>query len=564
MLLLSDSGDLLAGRYRLRQRVGSGAMGVVWEATDERLQRQVAVKQLLQQAILDPERADEARERAMREGRVAARLHHPNAIAVYDAILDDGLPVLVMEYLPSRSLTDILAEQRHLDPATAAGIGSQVASALAAAHAAGVVHRDIKPANVLIAEDGTAKITDFGISHATGDVVVTQTGLVAGTPAYLAPEVARGKRPTPGSDVFSLGATLYAAVEGAPPFGTSEDNALALLYKVAEGAVPPPRNAGPLTPVLGAMLRADPDQRITAAQVDEALRAVASGLPLPAAVAAASAEWDDRTGRPAATATMPSTSGGRTAIGTMPEGGQEPAGADRTLVVPGAAGTERPARRRKRAYLFAALAVVLLAGLGLYALLGPDEGSGSGSAVSMAAAERERAVSEYYALLPDRAEQAWNRLGPELREQGKQPYLERWSEVSAVAVTSPPRATGDDSVRVEVELSMPDGSVVTEAHELTLIAAEDELLINGDDVLRRDVDAPAPDPQPSPQTPQEETEPQPGQGNEDDDEDGEPEEEEGEDQDEQEETPPPADDDEPPEVETSPAEPPEEGGTEGE
>ncbi|MBA0125220.1 serine/threonine protein kinase [Haloechinothrix sp. YIM 98757] len=562
---MSDSGDLLAGRYRLRQRVGSGAMGVVWEATDERLQRQVAVKQLLQQAALDPERADEARERVMREGRVAARLHHPNAIGVFDVVLDDGMPVLVMEYLRSRSLADILAEQHHLDPATVARIGGQVASALAAAHAAGIVHRDIKPANVLIAEDGTAKITDFGISHATGDVVVTQTGLVAGTPAYLAPEVARGQRPTPGSDVFSLAATLYAAVEGAPPFGTSEDNALALLYKVAEGAVPAPRNAGSLTPVLGAMLRADPDQRITAAQVGEGLRSVALGLPLPAPVAEATAEWGSRTGTPGATATMPSTSGGRTATDMPPGGEQGSAGPDRTLLAPGAAGKQRPPRLRKRAYLFAAVALALLAGLGLYALLGPDEERGAGSAVSMAAAERERAVSEYYALLPDRAEQAWSRLGPELREQGKQPYLERWSEVSAVAVTSSPRATGDDSVRVEVELSMPDGSVVTEAHELTLIAAEDELLINGDDVLRRDVDAPAPDPQPSPQTPQEETEPQPGQGNDDDDEEGEPEEEEGEDQDEQEETPPPAEDDEPPEDETPPAEPPEEeGGTEGE
>ncbi|MDV6012210.1 serine/threonine-protein kinase [Haloechinothrix sp. LS1_15] len=547
-----DSGDLLAGRYRLRQQLGSGAMGVVWLATDEVLQRQVAVKQLVQQPMTDSARAEEARERAMREGRVAARLDHANAIGVYDVILDDGLPVLIMEYLPSRSLADILAEQGQLAPESAAEIGRQAAAALAAAHAAGIVHRDVKPANLLVADDGTVKITDFGISHATGDVVVTQTGLLAGTPAYLAPEVARGKQPTASSDVFSLGATLYAAVEGTPPFGVDADNPLALLYKVGEGAIPPPQQAGILAPVLAGMLRADPDQRITTGQATEALRAAASGLPLPEAVAEATAEWDSRAQAPSPTATLPGTP---PATALMPETEREPDGPERTMTAPAEADAHRQGRRRKLAYLLVGLAVALLAGVGLYALLGAGDTSGSASAASMTADEREQAVSEYYALLPDQAEQAWDRLGPALREQGRQSYLDRWSAVSAVTVTSGPDATGEDRVRVEIELSMPDGSVITELHELTLIATDDELLINGDDILRRDTVGPEPEaPEPEPQAPQEDAEPQPNQGRNGEDEDAERPEPDDEDEDQQEETPPDDEDEDPPDEDDDPPE----------
>lgn len=556
-----DSGDLLAGRYRLQRRLGSGAMGVVWQATDELLQRQVAIKQLRQQAMLDPAYAEDARERAMREARVAARLHHPNAISVYDVIVDDGLPVLIMEYLPGRSLADILTEQHHLDPEEAAAVGSQAASALAAAHAAGITHRDIKPANLLVAEDGTVKITDFGISHATGDVVLTQTGLMAGTPAYLAPEVARGKQPTASSDVFSLGATLYAAAEGTPPFGAGEDNPLALLHKVGEGAVPPPTQAGRLTPVLESMLRADPDQRITGAQAGDAARAVASGLPLPEGTTevpvGSGTQTQPSTGT-AVMASMPATlTATQTASAYASEEEEAPASPEHTLVAPQATTAPHTGRRRKLLYVLAGLAAVLLVGLGLYAFFGGDPDTGSASAEPVTAEEREQATAEYYGLLPEQAELAWDRLGPELREQGRQQYLDRWSEVSSVTVTSPPSATGDDAVRVEIELSMPDDSVVTELHELTIIRSGDDLLISGDDILRRDTVAPEPDaPQPSPQTPEEQPQPQPDRGTED--EDGatpEPDEEQ------QEETPPPPDDEEPPQDTAPPMEPPDEEDT---
>jgi eukaryotic-like serine/threonine-protein kinase len=262
------------------ERIGIGGMGVVWQAMDERLERLVAVKQLLLQPELSPRATDEARARAMREARIAARLHHPNAIVVYDVAEHEGEPCLVLEYLPSRSLAAVLGERGCLPAPEVASIGRQIASALAAAHAAQIVHRDVKPGNILITDDGTAKITDFGVSRAAGDVTVTQTGMMAGTPAYLAPEVARGQVPTPASDVFSLGATLYAAVEGRGPFGES-DNPLALLHAVAGGQVAPPQHAGPLSAVLMALLATDPAARPDMHRASLRLAAVRTTQPLP-------------------------------------------------------------------------------------------------------------------------------------------------------------------------------------------------------------------------------------------------------------------------------------------
>ncbi|WP_394616022.1 protein kinase [Lentzea sp. JNUCC 0626] len=269
----------LGGRYVLLDQLGAGAMGVVWRARDEFLHRDVAVKQLLLNDVESNE-FHEAVQRAMREGRIAARLQHPNAIAVYDVVVeDDGKPCLVMEYLPSRNLSSIL-ERGPMPAQEAARIGSLAAGALAAAHAAGIVHRDIKPGNVLIGRDGTVKITDFGISRALGDVAVTKTGMLAGTPAYLAPELARGAEPAPPSDVFSLGATIYAMTEGEPPFGKST-NDLGLLYKVARGETRPPIRSGPLTGLLVRLLANEPSQRPTAAQAAEELKAIAAGQPVP-------------------------------------------------------------------------------------------------------------------------------------------------------------------------------------------------------------------------------------------------------------------------------------------
>ncbi|RSM68123.1 serine/threonine protein kinase [Kibdelosporangium aridum] len=273
---MSDEGRLVAGRYRLVHRIGTGAMGVVWQARDERLNRVVAVKQVLLQTGLSQDEINEALERVQREGRIAAKLHHPNAVTVFDVVDEDDAPWLVMEYVPSQSLAAAMKERGALPPLEVAAIGAQIAAALAAAHAAGIVHRDIKPGNILLADNGSVKITDFGISRASDDVTVTKTGLIAGTPAYLAPEVAYGKDPTPPTDVFSLGSTLYAAVEGEPPFGLSE-NTLGLLHAVAAGKINPPQQAGPLTPVLIALLATEAEDRPTAAHARDMLAAVARG-----------------------------------------------------------------------------------------------------------------------------------------------------------------------------------------------------------------------------------------------------------------------------------------------
>jgi len=268
----AGEGHLVAGRYRLVSRIGTGAMGVVWQGHDERLDRPVAVKRLLPRPGGTGLSAQIAR--CLREGRIAARLHHPNAVTIFDVVDDDGVPNLVMEYVRSSSLATVITEHGPLPPDEVAAIGTQVAAALAAAHAAGIVHRDVTPGNILLGEDGTAKLTDFGISLATGDATVTKSGVVAGTPAYLAPEVALGAEPTPASDVFSLGATLYAAVEGEPPFGHGQ-NVLGLLHSVAIGEINPPRRSGQLTGTLLTLLTADPTARPSAADVRDRLAAPA-------------------------------------------------------------------------------------------------------------------------------------------------------------------------------------------------------------------------------------------------------------------------------------------------
>ncbi len=277
---VTTPGRLVAGRYRLQSQIGGGGMGTVWLARDERLRREVAIKQVLTAAGVSADEADQQRQRALREGRIAARLSHPHAISVYDVALEEGQPWLVMEYLPSRSLAMVLTEDGVLPVELTAQIGAQVADALAATHAAGIVHRDVKPANILIGEggrvEGLVKITDFGISHASGDVTLTQTGQITGTPAYLAPEVAQGRAMTEASDVFSLGATLYTCIEGQPPFGM-EDNALAMLHRVAGGHILPPSRAGSLTAPLTRMLAADPVDRPDMTEVRDELARLAAG-----------------------------------------------------------------------------------------------------------------------------------------------------------------------------------------------------------------------------------------------------------------------------------------------
>ncbi|WP_394618862.1 protein kinase [Lentzea sp. JNUCC 0626] len=273
---MPEEGEVIAGRYRLVSSIGRGSMGVVWQARDEQLDRMVAVK-----LLTTDRRSPDAVAQMLREGRVAGRLRHPHAISVYEVVEHDGKPCLVLEHLPSRSLAALIAERGALAPGVVAAVGRQVAAALAAAHAEGIVHRDVSTSNVLLAEDGIAKITDFGIARAVGEGTVTDARLIVGTPAFLAPEVAAGEPATFASDVFSLGATLYTALEGTPPFGV-DDNPYALLQRVVRGEFEPPRVGGPLSEVLQRLLRRDVAQRPTMAEAHKLLAAVAEGLPLPA------------------------------------------------------------------------------------------------------------------------------------------------------------------------------------------------------------------------------------------------------------------------------------------
>jgi eukaryotic-like serine/threonine-protein kinase len=271
---------LVAGRYRLSSRIGGGGMGTVWLARDQLLARDVAVKQVVSTEGLSEETAENIRRRAMREGRIAAKLSHRNAIAVHDVALDSGEPWIVMEYLPSRSVAQILYSAGTLAVGQAAQIGAQVADAMTAAHTAGIIHRDIKPGNILITttgrDAGLVKITDFGISRAKDDVSLTHTGVITGTPAYFAPEVARGAEPDEASDVYSLGATVYTLVEGQPPFGVDDDS-LALLHKVARARITPMTRAGALQPVILALLEPSPAKRPSMSAARDLLARVAAG-----------------------------------------------------------------------------------------------------------------------------------------------------------------------------------------------------------------------------------------------------------------------------------------------
>ncbi|WP_342802025.1 serine/threonine-protein kinase [Nocardia sp. No.11] len=288
-----DTGQKIAEHYRLVERIGSGGTGVVWRAVDERLQRSVAVKQIHIKPSLPEGERDVLRQRAIREARNAARFQHPNAIVVFDITEHNGDPCLVMEYLKSVSLAAELGQKGPLPLTEVARIGEQVASSLIAAHQAGLVHRDVKPGNILLGDHGEVKITDFGISRAAGDVTLTETGLICGTAAYLAPEVARGSDPTPAADVFALGATLFHALEGEPPYGANA-NPLAVLYAAANGQVREPRNAGPATDFLLDLLSPDPLDRPTMTEARDALAAFADADAVPAGFVPASEAYGRR------------------------------------------------------------------------------------------------------------------------------------------------------------------------------------------------------------------------------------------------------------------------------
>ncbi|MCO1578435.1 serine/threonine protein kinase [Crossiella sp. SN42] len=264
------SGHLIAGRYRLEERLGAGGMGVVWRATDLELNRTVALKR--SQSADNGHGGSQTR----REARLGAGLNHPNVVTVFDVLLDGEDRWLVMEYLESRDLGRVLAEDGPLPPERVARIGAQLAAALAAMHEDGLVHRDVKPGNVLLTAKDTAKLTDLGIARWTEETRAGGAEL-DGTPGFLAPEVAKGEAGDSPADVFSLGATLFAAVEGCSPWGQATVNPYGQVHRAAGYQLEPWRLAGSLGPVLAALLRKRPRDRPSAAEAESMLREVASG-----------------------------------------------------------------------------------------------------------------------------------------------------------------------------------------------------------------------------------------------------------------------------------------------
>jgi eukaryotic-like serine/threonine-protein kinase len=277
--MVSDQGRLVAGRYRLAEPIGRGGMGTVWRAEDELLDRQVAVKKLRVPPQLHDDERERLYERTRREARSAARIAHPNVVVVHDVVEDEGLPCVVMEYVPSRTLSDVLKKDGPITAREAARIGRGMVAALRAAHKAGVLHRDVKPANVLLGLDDSAAdgswpggrvvLTDFGIATVTGTSTLTRTGELIGSFDYLAPERITGGNPGPASDLWALGATLYQAVEGVAPF--HRDTPIETAYAIASEPVAPPRHAGPLAPVIQSLLAKEPERRMSAEQVERLL-----------------------------------------------------------------------------------------------------------------------------------------------------------------------------------------------------------------------------------------------------------------------------------------------------
>ena len=529
---MAGPGALIADRYRLVRQLGAGGMGVVWEARDERLHRQVAVKQLRHQPGLTDDENDVAVQRAMREARINARLEHPYAVSVFDVVEHEGSPCIVMELVPSMPLSEVMRELGALAPTEAARTGSQVAAALAVAHGLGIVHRDVKPGNVLIGDDGAARICDFGISRSFGDTALTMTGMITGTPAYLAPEVARGQEASFASDVYSLGATLYAAVEGAPPFGT-EGNAIAVLYRVTAGELKPPERAGALGPLLVAMMSADPRDRPSMAEVASRLaalaaagagavrpdaarlvatestlmmpspeRSAAESVPTPRMTRAPEPETPDPENPDPATPEFENPGSETTDPGTTAQAPVIPVpnAPVSKAALPTAGPTASPRRRRVLTAAIVVLIVVVVVATAVGLLLTssgrqtastettptePSATRSSEASTDPTTAELSQAVTDYYALLPDDTDAGWERLTASYQRQtgGKDSYEDFWNDIDTVTVTDV-SATLPDRAQATVSYVEKSGDrQSTERRSFRLVRSGDVLKIDQSSVI---------------------------------------------------------------------------------
>lgn len=419
----------VGGRYRLDQSIGQGGMGTVWRGHDELLNREVAVKEVRFPPELGRKEIDDLRERTMREARATARLSHPNVITTYDVVEEDDRPWIVMELLPTRSLAEVLRDDGPLPPHRVAQIGLDVLSALETAHAQGVVHRDVKPSNVLLTEDGRAVLTDFGIATVAGDPALTSTGVVLGSPSYMSPERARGKAFGPESDLWSLGATLFAAAEGRPPF--HGDNALGVLTSVISEPVPGMSTPGPLEEAVDGLLRKDPAERDTIEDTRALLRRAAA----------------DRTatGTAPVAETVALERGGRTQA--------VPAGVRRDAAAPPSYDDES---RPRRGLLLAGLVVALLLIGGLVALAVTSRSSGDPGAADPATRPSQQSSS------PDRTTGSSSpeptSSSPSPSDDGVPAGYQLYQDPSGFSVAVPDGWHAEQSSATAVDLKAPDGS----------------------------------------------------------------------------------------------------------
>jgi serine/threonine protein kinase len=385
-------GQLVSGRYRLADAIGSGGMGRVWRAHDEVLHRAVAIKELTAALYVSESDLERLLVRTRAEARAAARINHSAVVTVHDVLEHDGRPWIVMELVEGHSLADAVKERGRVEPAEAARIGMWVLRALRAAHSAGVLHRDVKPGNVLLSQDdGRVLLTDFGIAQIEGDTTITRTGEVVGSVDYLAPERVRGHDPGPASDLWALGATLYTAVEGRSPFRRTSP--LGTMQAVVEEEAAEPQYAGPLAPVISALLRKDPATRPGAAEAERMLAEAAEGRrPSAAQVYLSTPHTRDEpeagTGPTQAGAATPS--GARTAAtGTSYPSMNGPTATGSPYGTRDTGGTPvRPSRRRRLRTLALVVAFAAVVGGGAAVVLqkwGPKAGGGTPSSASSSA-----------------------------------------------------------------------------------------------------------------------------------------------------------------------------------
>jgi serine/threonine protein kinase len=467
---------VIAGRYELVREVGRGGMGAVWLATDTVLGRQVAIKKV--GAV--PGGATPDLQRAEREARLAARVNHPHVVAVFDLVSDDHSQWLVMEYVEGVNLAGLVAQQGALSPDKVAPLAAQAADALAAAHAAGIVHRDVKPSNILVNALGQVKLSDFGIARAEADASLTQTGLVTGSPAYLSPEVASGESATDASDVWSLGATVFHALAGRPPYEVG-DSLMGALYRIVHEEPPRLTDAGWLAPLLAATMTREPSHRWSMAQVRDFLAAgpqAGSPQPVPTGLAEADDPHETRVLAPAAAAPVAGP-----AAPAAPGDAEAPA--------------DRGSRRRSSLLPLAVLGAVILVALIAVLLLtlgdepattprtadnSPSESQTTTTPPQPNRADMEAFIDNYLATAPNDPETTYEMLTPAFQEQSGllDGYTGFWSTIESaelVDISADPDAL---TVAYTVHYVKENGEEVTDDVVLQLDFQGGKYLIAGE------------------------------------------------------------------------------------